>query len=336
MLTIVPIAAIVSLLTLGPAIWRLRNTLRPTALRPAWPWVCLAWMATLAVLPLETSQNWPTGTVGLGWYAAAVVALAPGIAALGARWPTARVWNLFVVVPLLAVFAWPIAVPALRGSRLEAWQLEEPMVPAYALVLLMGAGNYLGTRKTLAALALMTGWLLAVCSACPAFVPRGLSATSLRGLAAVCLGLAPLLVPRFPPPNRPAPRSIAGWQPLLREFHELFGMVWTRRLQERFQAQVNQAGIPVMWSWKGLEQFPNATADSSPSPNLPRTTTDPPPHFAGEPVPGDPSLLTSTQFASVDQMLRWLLAKHVDAAWIEARIDSPPEGDAKGPAHPSR
>lgn len=338
MLTIVPIVAMVTLLTLAPLLWRLRSSFQQTALHPAWPWLGLAWLATLLVLPVDRWLAVREGPAQMAWYAAAVLALAPGIAVLGARWPTARVWNLFVVLPLLAVFSWPIAVPALRGSRVEQWQLEEPMVLAYGLVLLMGAGNYLGTRKTASALASMAGWLLVVCSVCPAFRPAGASPAAIRAVAAVCLGVAALALPR--PPRKPLapatnPAANAGstdamterWQRLLAEFHELFGMVWTRRLQERFQDQAQQAKLPVAWTWEGLEAVPSpATASPAVPPAGPQelagASRERPQDLASarENSPGGRAGLDAAQLAAADRILRWLLVKFVEPGWIEARV----------------
>lgn len=316
----VPIVTLVTLLTLAPALWRLQSRFRQTALHPAWPWLGLAWLATLLVLPVDRWLPVKAGPAQVAWYAAAVLALAPGIAVLGARWPTARVWNLFVVLPLLAVFSWPIAVPALRGSRLEQWQLEEPMVCAYGLVLLMGAGNYLGTRKTFSALAYMAGWLLVVCSVCPAFRPAGAAPETIRAVAAGCLCVAALALPRAPrkPPLSVAeagpPQALAErWQLLLAEFHELFGMVWTRRLQERFQDQARQASLPVAWTWEGLEAVPVPGPAQAPGQSADLVER-------AEPVSGRKAGLDAEQLAVADRILRWLLVKFVEPGWIEARV----------------
>ncbi|MGE5194749.1 MAG: hypothetical protein ACM3U2_19840, partial [Deltaproteobacteria bacterium] len=170
-------AGIASLL---PVLRRLRRGFRGTALEPAWWWAALVWL-TWQIVPIMTVEPSPLARwENVLWYVAAVLALTPPIAVLGARRPTSRVWAWFVLVPLVLVFSWPL-LPLLRGSGgASVFSLEEPVVVGYALVLVMGAGNYLGLRFSPSALLWMTGLFLVVLPLCPATVGWALGARTGR------------------------------------------------------------------------------------------------------------------------------------------------------------
>ena len=120
------IAACAGLATLVPVLTRMRSGLAGTALVHAWPATLLTWtvwtvvsIVTLAPSPL---RPWADCL----WYLAAVAALIPPIAALGARRPINRSWTWFVLVPLVLVFAWPVMPTVWRGAdNPAAFDLED-------------------------------------------------------------------------------------------------------------------------------------------------------------------------------------------------------------------
>src|SRR5579862_8070827 len=139
--------------SLLPVMQRLRRGVRGTALTHAWVAIFLVWFVwttvALSSLPFWSWRLWGNCL----WYLAAVTALIPPIAALGARRPINRAWNAFVLVPLLVVFAWPVMPAVWRGAgNPAAFDLETPMVLGFALVSIMGAGNYVGLSHTISAL----------------------------------------------------------------------------------------------------------------------------------------------------------------------------------------
>ena len=129
------------------------SALKSTTLSSAWVWAIGAltfWTATwIADHLVHAVANSVADHL---WYACAVLALCPAIAVLGSRRPGTRVWNWFIQVPMLFVLGWPVLTLWLQGSDVRGLQLETPQLIAYLLVLVMGAGNYLGTRFTLASL----------------------------------------------------------------------------------------------------------------------------------------------------------------------------------------
>lgn len=279
------------LAVLAPALWQLRQGVRGTALAGAWFWIALSWVAVLVVRVVTLWGSLTGGPAALAWYLAAVLALAPGIAVLGARWPTARVWNAFVVCPLIAVFLWPVAVAVLRGSRLEHWVLEAPMVVGYLLVLVMGAGNYVGGRWTLAALLWGAAWVLIVPALCPplqGLLPRPELG---RSLGCLLISLAGWSISRSVHRTPPLP---GGLDRVWNEFRDLFGVVWSRRIQDRFNEQAPRSRLAVRLGWNGVE--------------------DPEGHPLRE------SSLTPQDLTAAEPQVRWLLQKFVEPAWIDQRL----------------
>ena len=139
--------------------WR---AVRATTLRAAWFWAAAACAAWIAVWTGTLAAEVPGGVADQLWYSVAILALCPPIAVLGARRPGVRAWSWFVVVPLVLVFAWPALTQWNTSWELDPLQVEVPMIIGYALVLLMGLGNYVGTRLTPAALLLGVAQLLIV------------------------------------------------------------------------------------------------------------------------------------------------------------------------------
>jgi hypothetical protein len=215
-----------------------------------------------------------------------VVTLCPWIAVLGARRPTVRVWNWFVVVPLLAVLLWPVALCWMpRGP--DRLTLAVPHLLGFALVLLMGTGNYLGTRFT--AVAVMT------CLA------EGLLLLSLRSeaeagehawltaVAAIVLFQGVLSAVY----SRASTRDRAGWNRLWTDFRSTFGMVWANRVAERVNAEAAKGRWAVRLQPQGF------------------VSVDPK-------LPAD----VETDGVEIEHTLRWLLRRFVDDEWIAARISA--------------
>jgi hypothetical protein len=278
--------------SLLPVVWRLRRGFRGTALEPAWPWTGLVWL-TWVIVPVVTIVEPPlAGWSDVLWYFAAVVALTPPIAVLGARRPTSRVWAWFVLLPLVMVFVWPL-LPVLRREGVTSeLSLEAPVVVGYALVLLMGAGNYLGLRFSMSALLWTAGLILVVFPLCPTTAGWLPGAQTGRVCGSLFLTAAGWIADRQVAAGRPSDSGI----PLNRvwgDFRELFGIVWARRVQERFNDEARRKGLPVRLSIHGLEGA---------SGHLPAGGFD------------EPSL------AAAEALLRWLLQKFVEPGWIDARL----------------
>src|SRR5690606_10553116 len=141
---------------------------RHSTLSVAWAWAVSAaavwWMAWVTALIRPGS---PAGDQA--WYFAAILSLCPMIAALGAKRPGARVWGAFILCPLVAVLGWPAVTLWFTRGPLPPLELSTPVLVGFALVLVMGTGNYLGTRYSLSAI----GTALALCSVVGSLGERG-------------------------------------------------------------------------------------------------------------------------------------------------------------------
>jgi hypothetical protein len=289
-----PLFAVAALASLAPVMLRFRSGIRGTALVAAWRAALIVWLACLIVTGVTVATLPGRPWLDMLWYVCSVLALTPPIAVLGARRPTFRAWTWFVLVPLVLVFVWPL-VPAWRsllGSG--AFNVEEPVVFGYALVLLMGAGNYLGLRYTPAAVLWMTGLLLVVLPLCPGAAGWCPAAGLGRTWGMLCLAAAAWCADRLAVwRNTHEATERARLDRVWCDFRDLFGIVWARRIQERFNDDARQKDLPVRLGMHGLEDA------SGKSP--------------GEQA-GQQSL------ASAEASLRWLLQKFVDPEWIDRRL----------------
>lgn len=233
--------------SLGP-LRCLRDTLKPTALNMAWPWFCLAWIAWTAAFGLRLSGETTEGILHAAWYVAAVATLAPLVAVLGGRWPTSRVWSLFVVLPLLLVLLWPVAAAWLGMARWDRFELEPPMLLGGLLVSVMGWGNYVGSRWTVEALLGMLGTMLLLCSLTPEISPPSLQADRCGvGLACLLILTSAVVWKRSHQKPPAEPGDDQAWI----DFQTVFGMVWSRRIQDRVNEQAREKCWPVRLGPRG-------------------------------------------------------------------------------------
>lgn len=286
----VQIVGTLALIVVLACLIRARRDLLWTTLRTVWHWLCAAvavWAAAWVLTGVWQVVH--ENLADLLWYAAAVVMLCPFIAVLGARRPTSRVWAIFVLLPLLFVLGLPVMTAWSRDGQIGRIQLEAPACLGYALVLVMGVGNYCGTRFTREALLTGSGLLLLVLPL--STWGAGLSDTSLpmRAGATVCLALAgagaAYRVKHPPKVSRPLDR-------LWVDFRDYFGIVWARRIQDR----VNAAAEKDRWPAR-LEMHGFAWLDDEP----PRTGAQ-------------------SESEQIEHTLRWLLRRFVDPEWIDERL----------------
>lgn len=294
--------AMISLATLVSGVLRAHARLRPTTLRTAWRWSLLAtlgWSAVWGVMVLQAASPAALETL---WYLATLLALCPPMAVLGARRPGIGVWTLFVILPMLAVLGWP-GLTVLSGDRLRPLALEPPALLAFVLVLLMGAGNYVGTRFTLSAGLYVLGLCLAVAPASTVSPLALQEPWTARQLATICLGLAAALALRSTATRNPAIASEpdATGEPTLRgvdrvwhDYRNTFGIVWARRFQDRLNGIAQQQNWPARLDENGLTWTAGIT-----------------------------SAEIQAATGQIDQTVRWLLRRFVDPEWIDERLTSP-------------
>jgi hypothetical protein len=260
------------------------RAVRHTSLTNAWAWgviACVVWIVAASI-----ELVWPDmPIVAQAWYFAAVVGLCPGIAVLGSRRPTVRVWNWFVILPLIAVLSWPVVL---------CWMPRGPArppteIPAMWGIMTVGAmsfGNYLGTRHSLLCIALGMAVLSAFFSAIdPKLSDHVAGRNGGMNLAAL------LVIVAFLRRRKPID---AGWNGAWREFRSLFGLVWSYRLAERVNQQAAREEWPIRLGQYGFFNVTDGTPAS-----------------------------VAAEEARVNHTLKWLLRRFVDDQWIDARVGRP-------------
>lgn len=261
------------------------SDLRFTTLAPAGRWAISA--------SILWTGTWLLDRVGLClttavadhlWYACAVVALCPAISVLGSRRPGTRVWTWFILVPMLFTLGWPVLTLLIQGRAERGLQIETPQLMGYFLVLVMGAGNYLGTRHTFSALCYMAAAGLLVVTSSAAFSLRFIDDETSRTLAIALMATALVL-------GRPQrPQSLGDrFDTLWSDFFHQFGIVWGRRIQDRLNFIAEKEGWPGRLELDGFHW------------NAPRT----------------PEI-----DARVEHALRWLLRRFADPEWLDRRLGS--------------
>jgi hypothetical protein len=271
---------------------RTRTMLGKTTLLEAWLWgvvaICL-WGLTWCVSDLF--PIFPKGLADQLWLVSAGLILSPFVAALGSRRPGSRVWSFFVVLPVILVLMLPAVTAWNRDLRPTPLRLETPMVVGYALVLVMGAGNYLGTRFAVPAL-LVAGASLTVVwplSELGERYPLAASSTLHAGATAAVSIAAWLGAHQAARTKRSRQNPLdTVWD----DYRDFFGIVWGRRVMDRVNHTAQEEGWPVRLQFEG---FVPVDAASS-------------------------SELSPDQRDRVEQALRWLLRRFVDPEWIDERM----------------
>jgi hypothetical protein len=270
---------------------RARVALSKTTLLETWRWgvvaICM-WGVSWVVSDLA-----PIVTRGLAdqlWLASAVLMVSPFVSALGARRPGSRVWSFFVVLPVMVVLMLPAVTAWNRDLRPTPLRLETPMVTGYALVLVMGAGNYVGTRFVIPALVSACASLSIVLSLSELADRYPFDRSALHSAATVAISLAVWLGASQAAKSGPSGRKPldAVWN----EFRDLFGIVWGRRVMDRVNVTAQQEGWLLRLHFEGF-----VAVDSLGPP-------EPPPD----------------QMVRAEQTLRWLLRRFVDPEWIDERM----------------
>ncbi|MDB4614722.1 hypothetical protein OAH18_03425, partial [bacterium] len=251
-----------------------------------WWWV--ASVSVLAAALLLTAQGQTAGIADQLWYFASVLLLCPFVAALGARRPGIGAWLCFVVFPLVLVLEWPALSLLVTSEVNESLLLQTPAILGAFVVLVMGAGNYLGTR--------FTGPVLLFCVAEVCFFtsvselkPGSINATTLRYTGSGFLIVA-IVSLAFSLKNWTERGESRGLQRVWSDFCDSFGIVWSRRVAERFNLMVKREKLEV--------RIHNTSVMRE---------------KAGQPM-------DTAVNDREEQILRWILRRFVDPTWLDHRL----------------
>jgi len=294
-------SAAIATMLLALAMRRLATT---TLLGPA-AWALIAcWGVAGVELALVFGEDVRPSLAAALRYAAALLVFCPPLAALGAKRPQHAAWQL-VVVSLWAVLSLPaLEVLLIRPQQsLDAEGLRAWFLP---VLILLGLANWLGTRYWPSALLAAAAQAAVLLPYFPLFRyalgPWGVVAALLSACLAILLGLLGL-------PRRRV--AATGLNRVWLDFRDAFGVLWSLRLAEQFNATARSFDWKLRIDWDGFR----ATDDSVDVAHLPAEVD-----------------------AVVRQNLKNLLRRFVSPAWLQSRLvppTSPPtpgEQDHENPA----
>jgi hypothetical protein len=273
-----------------------RHAVRLTTLISAWRWLAAAsvlWFSTWFITTFDPLFD--PSIVDQLWYAVAVLMLCPLVAVLGARRPISRAWTWFVLIPLLLVFSIPLVTIWSSGYPFPRLEIETPFALGYMLVLVMGTGNYFGTRYTLASMLLAAAMLLIAIS-CSTFSPLiWFTAEKARMWATALFGAAALAAVWA---GRAANVSGRSFDRLWLDFRDYFGIVWAKRVQDRINQTAQTERWPARLELHGLTPIGERAGEEK------QATDD-----------------------EIEHAFRWLFRRFAEAAWIDARLGLPAQND---------
>jgi hypothetical protein len=262
--------------------WSAWKSTRGTALRPALVWAALAIAAAIAAQAVGWGEPIAGGRPGAGrlTYLSTLAALAALGSVLNARTPGGRVW-----AGLMAILVMVFLIPWLEGpwrmrraGGLTLLHLDSPWTIFYGLLVIVGVTNYLPTRFGAAAGWLALGFLFEYLGLTrddwPPSRRAGLWAWFAWTLAASAWSAC------WHAGRAPAART--NLERLWFWFRDLWGVVWSLRIQERFNRTAESKGWPVRLGWFGLEPvglLPVVRVDAagpSPEGTAPVMVEDPP------------------------------------------------------------
>ena len=217
---------------------------------------------------------------------------------------------------MILVLASPLAVSWRELNDPSRLQLETPVLVGFGLVLVMSAGNYVGTRFTLSAVLFTIAVAMLVATLAEAVPDQLVKPYSLRLWSTVVLSAAILIGYRSARTESRRTSAAAmqlgafedrieGADRLWTDFRNTFGIVWARRIQDR----INAVAIKEVWPAR-LESQGFVWNDTTDLPN------------GGESSEGSSSANERIEQSAdrIEHTLRWLLRRFCDPAWIDARL----------------
>jgi len=248
---------LLSLLLMGFVLWTtiaMRQAIRGLTAASALTWAHVAVSVMILAITLQFADLVPVGYTSSLHFLAATLMLAPLIDILGARNPGHRAWPWFVVLPMIAVLQWPMMSHLMSEQVTTQFELPGPALIGFALVLIMGAGNYFGTANTAACLIGATGVILFVLPVTSWLTWPG---EGIILASSVCFALSALLAEGRIKSSIPS----TGHHRLWLDFRDTYGLVWARRAMDRINQFSHREKWDVIMTLGGFEPRPGITLD---------------------------------------------------------------------------
>lgn len=282
------VAAVVGLLALRStfsAAAQLEHTTASTALR----WMQAAIIGNLLVVVARLIPPIADGTSAMlsySGYAAAVLLLAPLIAVLGARKPGAAAWPWFVILPLCLVLQWPSVSQLAAGGWHTRLEVPVPTAIGFLLVIVMGVGNYFGTRFTLECIFGGIGLVLTMVPYTEWYAGSDYPWFGFFGLALVAASAV-----RFCKAVGQLPDwSEASVADLWIGFRDVFGIVWAKRVMDRTNQLANRERLNVHLTLDGFV------------------------------VSGEPGIQLTNDSGRTGQLMAWVLKRFFDESVLQPHL----------------
>jgi hypothetical protein len=301
-LLLTPTIVIVAILV--HAARRVRGT---TLLAPlVWGGFCVLSVCSVELMALAAGEGSPPNWLPAARFMAAVSALCPAIALLGAKRPQSRAWQ-FILLTLIGILSQP-AIVSLLMQYGEPVTLHAARRWFLAVLMLIGVVNYLPTRYALSGALICAAQLLLLWGYLPG---TEISTDAATGATRVWLALF-VIAAACALPLASWPRARAGaspWDRLWVDFRNAYGIVWSLRVEERLNASLAAAGETVRLGWHGFEVAPQPEAAVASDQRLKDATST------------TVSTVAEEKDLAARPALIALLRRFVSKEWIAKRVD---------------
>lgn len=284
--------------------WRLRGT---TLMAPLlWGVVATVVVSGVELAALASVNDGVPAWLEPARFIAAVCALCPAIALLGAKRPQSRAWQ-FIVLTLLGILAQP-AIVGLALHYGEPVTLHAARRWFLAALLLIGVVNYLPTRNAIAGVAICCAQIMLLWGWLPGTTEHALSGDG-RVCTALLLATLSCMVALASLIRRRA--GLSPWDRLWIDFRNAYGIVWSLRVEERLNASLEAAGETMRLGWNGFE---NAAQPAEAGVKT-----------SGAPLAPAPSSVVTTEAdranLAAQSALIALMRRFVSKEWIAQRLE---------------
>ncbi|MEC8338311.1 MAG: hypothetical protein VXZ84_09235 [Planctomycetota bacterium] len=236
----------------------MRNRVVGTTLVGPWIWSMVAAGAVIATSLLIHAVS--AQSASLLVYLAVTATLCPVVALLGAKKPQNRAWQ-WIVGALWLILSLPaLTAVTFRHTQLQLGSIWSGLI---IILILLPIANYLGTRYLFSALltAVAQVTLLAECGAIT-LKPNSIwiirDAWFSSTTSAVLLLLVANIAALFLTPRRlKMLRSVDRTNDLWKEFSQRYGLLWSRRVADRAEKLVDQAGVSLRLGRAGFYTIEN-------------------------------------------------------------------------------